>query len=89
MTEQRWQRAQNWYGADFEDSLVMVDVELGTYVGLNNTAAAVWEVIENPATSGDIVRHLRSRFDVPLDVCAAAVNAALERFREVKLAVIV
>ena len=88
MTERRWQRAPNWYGAEFEDSLVMVDVELGTYVGLNDTAAAVWEVIEHPTTSDDIVRYLRARFDVPADVCTAAVDAALERFCDAKLAII-
>ena len=89
MASQRWQRANDWFGAEFEDSLVMVQIELGTYVGLNDTAVAVWDAIEQPATSDDIVGFLRRRFDVPLDQCASAVAATLDRFREVGLAVTV
>lgn len=86
MAEQRWQRAENWVGAEFEDSLVMLETELGSYVGLNDTATAVWQAIERPATRDDIVGFLRARFDVPADQCASAVTATLDRFCEVGLA---
>jgi len=89
MAEQQWQRAENWVGAEFEDSLVMLETELGSYVGLNDTAAAVWEAIEQPATRDEVVSFLRARFDVPADQCATAVAAALDRFCEVGLAVAV
>jgi hypothetical protein len=86
MAEQRWHRTASWVGAEFEESLVMVEIELGTYVGLKGTAAAVWEAIERPATQDEIVGHLRSRFEVPADQCESAVAVTLERFREIGLA---
>lgn len=87
MSEQRWRRADKWHGVAFEDGLVMLEVELGTYVGLNDTASAVWEAIERPATRDDVVGCLLARFDVPADRCADAVTATLEKFRAVGLAV--
>lgn len=87
MTERRWRQADNWVGAEFEDSLVMLEIELGSYVGLNDTASAVWAAIERPATLADIVTYLRARFDVPAERCAASVTTTLDRFCEVGLAV--
>jgi len=88
MAERRWRRVKDWVGADFEDSLVMVQVELGTYVGLNDTAAAIWEAIEQPATRDEVVAFVRARFDVAADQCDTAVAATLERFEKIGLAVV-
>ncbi len=41
MSESRWHRDPNWIGAKLDDTLVMLDVESGQYVGLNKTATVI------------------------------------------------
>lgn len=82
MSDQQWQRDPNWIGAELDDSLVMLDVESGQYVGLNKTATAIWDALVDPVTPAAIQQHLLARFDVPADQCAAAIERTLAQFEE-------
>jgi hypothetical protein len=85
MSDRRWQRNDNWLGSEVEDSFVMVDIESGRYVALNVTAAAAWDVLASPRTQAELERHLRSRFDVPAETCAASTRTLLDRMQDLGL----
>ncbi len=63
----------------------MVDIEGGQYVSLNETATAIWEVIETPTSEAAIVGRLRERFDVSAEQCAGAVARVLGELEEMRL----
>ncbi len=86
MTDTIWQRATDWVGTEVEDSFVMINLETGTYLTLNRTASAVWNVLETPQSQSAIERQLLDRFDVPAEECSAAVTTLLDQMRGHKLA---
>lgn len=87
MTETRWQRTDQWVGTEVEDSFVMINLETGTYLTLNTTANAVWDVLETPQTQDDVEAALLERFDVVPTDCTTAVTRLLAKMRDMKLAI--
>ena len=86
MTDQTWQRDDNWVGSEVEDSFVMVNIDSGKYVSLNATASAVWQALEAPATQAEVEARVRAIFDVPADRCHASVTRLLAEMRQLELA---
>lgn len=86
MTETLWQRTDEWVGTEVEDSFVMINLETGTYLTLNATANAVWDMLETPQTQDAVEASLLDRFDVTAADCTAAVTTLLARMHAMKLA---
>ena len=86
MTETLWQRTDQWVGTEVEDSFVMINLETGTYLTLNATANAVWDVLETPQTQEAVEAALLERFDVIPEDCTTAVTSLLAKMRDMKLA---
>lgn len=87
MSDTVWQRNVEWIGASIEDALVMISVERGSYVSLNATAAAAWDILEAPVTAEMLTEQLSARFAVSSEHCAASVKTMLGRFEELGLIV--
>lgn len=85
MAETVWARREHWVGTQVEDSFVMVDIDGGQYVSLNETAAAIWNAVETPRSSAGIVEALQERFDVAPDACASAVARVLGELEAMRL----
>ncbi len=73
----KWQRKDNWVGSEVEEAFVMLDFEAGEYLSLNQTAARIWDRLEQPSSKQDIVAGLTETYDVSEDQCAAAVDRVL------------
>ena len=72
----------DWLVAKIHDELVMMSVEQGTYLGLSDVGARIWELIETTQDTGEICRLLVEEFDVESDVCQAEVQAFLSDLAE-------
>lgn len=86
MSEDIWQRSDNWVGSEIEDSFVMINIDTGKYVALNRTASAVWDALDQPRTQGEIEHRLEAAFEVSADQCHQAVSRLLGELRELELA---
>ena len=86
MTDQTWQRDDNWVGSEVEDSFVMVNIDSGKYVSLNATASAVWQALETPATQTDVEARVRAIFDMQAERCHESVTRLLDEMRRLELA---
>ena len=82
MIEGTIQRADGVFTAPLPDALLMMNVQRGLYHGLNETAARVWELLEQPTTEAVVVEKLLAEFDVPAADCAAQVSEFLNDLRE-------
>ena len=58
--------------------VVILDVEGGTYFGLDGVGARVWELLQAPRPVADIVDRLAPEYDVARDILAADVHELLE-----------
>lgn len=86
MTQTKWTRNSDWVGSQIEDSFIMLSISNGHYVALNQTARAIWDALETPATSTEIETSLLAQFEVEPDVCAAAVQRVLQDMEANKIA---
>lgn len=85
MSDTVWVRSDDWVGTEVDGSYVMVNVETGKYVSLNETAAAIWQALDTPQTGGQIGAYLSERFEIAPDDCAAAVAGALATMSDLSL----
>ena len=74
-----YRRRADAVGADLGDELAVLDMQSGSYIGFNATAAAVWRLLEQPRTPQAICAALRAQFDVEEERCRSNVERLLER----------
>jgi hypothetical protein len=74
----RVRAGQNAVGCEIEGEMVLLDVESGTYFGLNGVGADIWRFIGEERSVEEIERHLMSSYDVEPEVCRTAVRNLLE-----------
>jgi Coenzyme PQQ synthesis protein D (PqqD) len=80
------ERAGDVVEADTEDGHTLLHgVETGHYFALSPTGAAIWRLIAEPRSIGDIVSALRSQYDVPAVECRQDVLEFVESLLERQL----
>lgn len=80
-----WQRRDDWVGTQVEDHFVMIHLESGRYVALNDTAAEAWRALEEPRDDAALAGALMAKFDVDAATCEQSVPALLDRMRALDL----
>ena len=78
-SERIWQRRE-CVSAEVEGSLVLLDLETLAYHSLNRTAAVVWELLDVPKSSPELVEALCQRYDITPEKCDASVELLLREF---------
>ena len=51
------------------DETVMMNVETGDYLGLNEVGTKIWELLENPVSGSTICEQLLRDFDIDKKTC--------------------
>ena len=68
--------------ADMDRSTVMMDIETGKYYNLGETGGAVWELLEEPMSVGDLVDRLLQEYKVSRETCMEDVQSFLTALME-------
>lgn len=71
----------------FDDEVVAVNFETGSYYGMMRTAIEIWNSLDAGASEEDIVQHLASRDHADIEQIRADVGQFLARLEEEKLVV--
>jgi hypothetical protein len=74
-------RQGDWLAAKVGDELVMMSAERGNYVGLSETGARIWELLESPQPVDAVCARLMEEFDVAPETCLADVEAFLDELK--------
>jgi hypothetical protein len=61
--------APNLVGCALDDEAVLLNVETGTYYGLNSVGRRVWQLVQRPRTIAAVRDTLVAEFDVPPERC--------------------
>lgn len=56
------------------DDVVMMDIEQGSYYGLEGVAARIWEFTEKPVSVGSLCERLMNEYEVSPERCEQEVN---------------
>lgn len=73
-----WQRRDDWIGSQVDDSFVMINLDHGSYVALNATAADTWELLAEPQDEDALVDALVGKFDVDPAHCRRVLRTLLD-----------
>lgn len=65
--------------SELGNDLVMMNTETGDYIGLNEVAADIWKLIEQPRKTDEIIASLQQQYDVPAADCEAQTLACLDK----------
>ena len=75
-------RREGLMTADMNGSAVMMDIMTGKYYNLGAIGGRIWELLEEPATVGDLVKALTGEYDVDAAQCRADILPFLEKLLE-------
>jgi phosphosulfolactate phosphohydrolase-like enzyme len=78
-------RASDVLFSQLDGELLAVDTSASYLYSLNDSAARVWELIEQPVRVGDVCARLSREFAVDDATCATAVLALLQGLRDAGL----
>ncbi len=70
--------------SQIDDEVVMMDVEQGTYYGLNNIGSAIWEALEQPKSIDELVDKLTKKYDISAEECEADIMPFIEKMVKAK-----
>jgi hypothetical protein len=73
-----YQRAATALWSPVGEGVLVMDVEIGKYFSMNETASEIWRMLERPITLGKMVEQLRARFDIDADACCAKVTCFVD-----------
>jgi hypothetical protein len=65
----QWRRAESFVQAELDLGLIILDVQNGRYYSLNETAFAIWRLLESARSVQEISGLLVGQYDVPADHC--------------------
>jgi len=75
-------RKDGWLAAQVGEELVMMSVDSGVYIGLNDVGARVWDLIETPRDLAEICSTLADEFETTPEVCRPEVEAFLAQLEQ-------
>lgn len=67
------------------DEIVMINVDRGTYYGMEEVAKAIWELLAKPRKVASLCDDLQSRFDVDRETCERDTLAFLRELQKEEL----
>ncbi len=70
---------------DLQGEAVVLNLQSGTYFGLNPMGARIWELIQKPAKVSDVLHELLEEYEVDASLCEADLVSFLNQLREQNL----
>jgi hypothetical protein len=70
---------------ELEGEAVILNLDNSVYYGLNDTAVAIWKLIEKPAYVWEIRDEIAQQFEVELDSCERDVLDLLGQLKDCSL----
>lgn len=67
---------------------VLMDKQTGDYFGINKVGTAIWELLETPSTTDQIVTQLLERYEIDEATCRTEVSAFLDAIEAKKMLLI-
>ncbi len=73
----RLQRSPDALATQVDGDIMMLVLSTGMYHSLSGVAARIWELLETPATAGELSARIADEYGVPLVQCRADTDAFL------------
>lgn len=74
-------------GSQIDDEMVMMDVEKGAYFGLDAVASFIWQTLEKPHSTQDIVDKILKDFEVSQKQCEEDIAPFIKHLSKANLVI--
>ena len=64
------------------DEVVMMSQDQSEYLGLNEVATVIWELVESPCSLSEVCDRLREQFEVSDEQCQAEVITFVKQMND-------
>jgi hypothetical protein len=71
--------------SELGNEMVMMDIESGNYIGLNETGRVIWELIDQPLKVNDLIMQLLNRYEIGYEECSRDTLEYLHKMDEQKI----
>ncbi len=78
-------RSDSILASNLENEVVMMDVESGSYYGLEEPASRIWDLLAEPKSVSDLVVALQSEYDITPEQCQHEVISFVEELKKRKV----
>ena len=82
-------QSQGQVSTEIDGEVVLMDIEKGTYFGMNLTLSHIWKLIENPVSVSAICAKLTEEYDVAPEACMADLLESLGALKKENLVEVV
>jgi hypothetical protein len=62
--KKKWVRDNDILSSDMDGETVMMSIEKGKYFGLDKVGSRIWELLEEPHSTDELIKILMKEFDV-------------------------
>ena len=77
--------SQAQVSSELQDESVILDVQSGTYYGLNDVGASIWAMVQEPTLVSTIQATILAEYDVPPEECHQDVLELLNQLMDIGL----
>ena len=77
--------SQSQVSSEIQDESVILDVQSGTYYGLNEVGASIWAMVQEPTSIAAIQSAILEEYDVPPEDCNQDVLDLVHQLFEIGL----
>jgi hypothetical protein len=75
----RYRRREDAVSADLGEEMAVLNLESGSYLGFNATAAHAWRLLEAPRSIESLCESMTTEFDVAPEQCRQALGKLLAK----------
>lgn len=75
----KYRRQEDAVSADLGDELAVLNLESGSYLGFNATAAYLWRLLEEPRSLDELCKAMTAEFAVDTAGCRESVATLLAK----------
>jgi len=75
-------RAHQRISTQLESETVILDLETGTYSGLNQIGTSIWDLLAEPSTFAELLQNLMDEYEVSEEQCMADILTFLRELTE-------
>ena len=75
--------------SEIDSEAVILDVNSGTYFGLNEVSNRIWQLLQTPSSQARLIEQILEEYDAPKDQVTEDVEALLQNMLDAGLVEIV
>ena len=80
-----WVASKDVYSAKVGDDIALMNQYTSKYFTMNKTGSIVWDMVQEPAKTAEIVEAVCKKYNVSPEVCERDVHAILRSMHDAQL----